>query len=68
MSWVTLRKSHTWEDVYTSLEFMPKNKIILIELIDETGCLINIIVFENILRGIVESGMKRKYQRMNACK
>jgi hypothetical protein len=37
MSWVTLRKSHTWEDVHKSLEFMIKKKIILNESVDETG-------------------------------
>jgi hypothetical protein len=37
MSWVTLTKSHTWEDVHKSLEFMIKKKIILNESVDETG-------------------------------
>jgi hypothetical protein len=37
ISWVTLRKSHTWEDVvHKSLEFMIK-KIILNKSVDETG-------------------------------
>jgi hypothetical protein len=37
MSWVSLRKSHTWEDIHKSLEFMIKKKIILNESVDETG-------------------------------
>jgi hypothetical protein len=37
MSWVTLRKSHTWEDVHKSLEFMIKKKIILNESVNKTG-------------------------------
>jgi hypothetical protein len=37
MSWVTLRKSHTWEDVPKLLEFVIKKKIILNESVDETG-------------------------------
>jgi hypothetical protein len=34
MSWVTLRKSHTWEDVRKSLEFMIKKKTIRNESAD----------------------------------
>jgi hypothetical protein len=37
MSWVTLRKRHTWEDIHKSLEFMIKKKIILNESVEETG-------------------------------
>jgi hypothetical protein len=37
MSWVTLRKSYTWEDIHKSLEFMIKKKIILYESVDKTG-------------------------------
>jgi hypothetical protein len=37
MSWVILRKRHTWEDIHKSLEFMIKKKIILNESVDETG-------------------------------
>jgi hypothetical protein len=37
MAWVLLRKIHTWEDVFKSLEFMSKKKIILSEPVDETG-------------------------------
>jgi hypothetical protein len=37
ISWVTLRKSHTWEDVHKLLEFMIEKKIILNESVDETG-------------------------------
>jgi hypothetical protein len=34
---MSLRKSHAWEDVHKSLEFMIKKKIILIESVDKTG-------------------------------
>jgi hypothetical protein len=37
MSWVTLRKIHTWEDVHRSLDFMAKKKIIFNVPVDETG-------------------------------
>jgi hypothetical protein len=37
MPWVTLRKSHFWENVHKSLEFRVKKKIILSESVDEIG-------------------------------
>jgi hypothetical protein len=37
MSWVTLRKSHTWKDVHKPLEFVIKKKIIPNESVDKTG-------------------------------
>jgi hypothetical protein len=37
MSWATLRKSHTWEDIHKSAEFMIKKKIFISESVDKTG-------------------------------
>jgi hypothetical protein len=37
MSWETLSKNHTWEDVHKSLSLMKKKKIILAQSTDETG-------------------------------
>jgi hypothetical protein len=36
MSWAILRKSHIWEDINRSVEFIIKKKIILSESVDKT--------------------------------
>jgi hypothetical protein len=36
MSWAILRKSHIWEDIHRSVEFIIKKKIILSESVDKT--------------------------------
>jgi hypothetical protein len=59
MSWVTLRKRHTWEDVHKSLEFMIKKKIILNESVDEIGLLDEYCCVSIYVEGNVKFGMKR---------
>jgi hypothetical protein len=60
MSWVTLRKSHTWEDVYKSLGIMIKKIIILNESVGKTGLFDKYYCVSKYVEGNVKSGMKRK--------
>jgi hypothetical protein len=68
MSWVTLRESHTWEDI-KSPEFIVKKKIVLSESVDETGLFHEYFVSKHIkVKCEIWNGMKWNHQRMNAGK